>query len=173
MIKHSFFLQCGSCWAFAAAAALESRYLIKKGLNAATNNINLSEQQLVDCVRSPRTNTAGAAYNSGGCGGGWSTEAMDYVRKYNVTMETSYTPYTATNGVCKQQVLTLTGNLASSLKQNNPDPGYYAVKSSNVTALKQAIKYTPLAFYMRVEGGFQLYSGGVYSTPCTGKLPCS
>ena len=158
---------CGSCWAFAAAAALESRYLIKRGLNTTSTNINLSEQQLVDCVSSPRTNTAGTAYGSGGCGGGWSTDAFDYARKYNVTFEATY-PYTASNGVCKQRLLTVTGNLAQALKQNAPDPGYYQVKSSNVTALKQAVRYTPTAFYMRVEGGFQLYSGGVYSTPCSG-----
>ncbi|KAL4521315.1 hypothetical protein Ndes2437B_g08094 [Nannochloris sp. 'desiccata'] len=158
---------CGSCWAYAAAAALESRYLIKKGLNTTTHNINLSEQQLVDCVRSPRTSTSGAAYNSGGCSGGWSTEAMDYVRKYNVTLESTY-PYMASNGICKQRVLTSIGGLAKSLKQSTPNPGYYQAKSNNVTALKQAVRYTPVAFYMRVESGFQLYSGGVYNTPCTG-----
>ena len=35
---------CGSCWAFAANCALESLYLIKKGMN-----VSLSQQQLVDC----------------------------------------------------------------------------------------------------------------------------
>lgn len=158
---------CGSCWAFAAAAALESRYLIKKGLIAATNpSVDLAEQQLVDCVSSPRTSTTGAAYASGGCGGGWSQEALDYARKFNVTFETSY-PYTATNGVCSQRVLTPTGGSATALKQSAPNPGYYQVMPNNVTAMKAAVRYTPTVFYFRVESGFQLYSGGVYSTPCT------
>ena len=54
--------QCGSCWAFAAVAALESRYMIKKGIAASSASApDLSEQQLVDCVRSPRTDVPGAA----------------------------------------------------------------------------------------------------------------
>jgi Papain family cysteine protease len=92
---------------------------------------------------------------------------MDYVRKYNVTLEKSY-PYKATNGVCQQRPLGLAGSLATSLKQSTPNPGYYQVKPNNVTAMKQAVRYTPFAFYMRVESGFQLYSGGIYNTPCTG-----
>jgi C1A family cysteine protease len=82
-------------------------------------------------------------------------------------MEASY-PYTASNGICRQRVLTSTGGLAKSLKQSIPNPGYYQVKANNVTALKQAVRYTPLAFYMRVEGAFHLYSGGIFNTPCTG-----
>lgn len=157
---------CGSCWAFAASAALESRYLIKKGLLASSaTNIDLAEQQLVDCVKSPRTSTTGAAYNSGGCSGGWSQEAMDYVRKYNVTFEPNY-PYTATNGVCKQKALTATGAVAPALKQDVPDPGYYVVPPANLTAWKNAIQYTPAVFYFRVESPFQFYSGGVFSTSC-------
>lgn len=157
---------CGSCWAYAAAASLESRYLIKKGLLASSaTNINLAEQQLVDCVRSPRTSTTGALYNSGGCSGGWSQEAFDYARKYNVTFEPSY-PYTATNGVCKQRPLTATGAVAQSLKQDVPNPGYFTVTPNNVTALKAAVAYTPTVFYFRVENPFQFYSGGVFSTPC-------
>jgi C1A family cysteine protease len=36
---------CGSCWAFAAMGAVESLYRIKRA-----DNINLSEEQLVDCA---------------------------------------------------------------------------------------------------------------------------
>jgi C1A family cysteine protease len=35
---------CGSCWAFAATAAIEGRYAIKS-----KKSINLSEQQMIDC----------------------------------------------------------------------------------------------------------------------------
>jgi hypothetical protein len=31
---------------------------------------DLSEQQFVDCTRSPTTSSSGSTYNSGGCGGG-------------------------------------------------------------------------------------------------------
>ena len=47
--------QCGSCWAFSAASALESAHAIKSG-----KLLSFSEQQLVDCST--------ANY---GCNGGW------------------------------------------------------------------------------------------------------
>ena len=54
---------CGSCWSFAATAAFEGRYAIKKG-----SKVELSEQQMVDC------STA-----NNGCGGGWSSRALQYI----------------------------------------------------------------------------------------------
>ena len=47
--------QCGSCWAFSAAGALESAHKIKSG-----TLFSFAEQQLVDC----------STVNYG-CNGGW------------------------------------------------------------------------------------------------------
>ena len=46
------FLACGSCWAFAGAAALEGAYYIKQVLDGIPNPqfVSFSEQDLVDCV---------------------------------------------------------------------------------------------------------------------------
>lgn len=74
-------LQCGACWAFAAVAALESKYLITR-----SQQLDLSEQHMIDCV------TAAAGFSSNGCEGGWPTDALQYAVRYNTSFEESY-PY--------------------------------------------------------------------------------
>ncbi len=76
--------QCGSCWAFAATAAIEVRYAIKKG-----SKVNLSEQQMLDC--SPK----------GDCKGGWSNVAMDYVRDAGGQATATAYRYTGVKSTCK------------------------------------------------------------------------
>ena len=77
--------QCGSCWAFAATAAIETRHFLNTG-----NSVDLSEQQLVDCTYAkPRS----------GCDGGWPNDA--YKNNPKQATLASY-PYTAKgNEVCK------------------------------------------------------------------------
>lgn len=49
--------QCGSCWAFSTVGALESKSLLATG-----RMLDLSEQNLIDCVNSE------LGYGSKGCG---------------------------------------------------------------------------------------------------------
>ncbi|KAL4472446.1 hypothetical protein ABPG74_018395 [Tetrahymena malaccensis] len=77
---------CGSCWAFAVTTAVENQYSINQNLN-----INLSEQQQVDCV-----------YKRDGCQGGWFPDAYNYVQKIGLTTEDKY-PYTGQYGQCRAQ----------------------------------------------------------------------
>jgi hypothetical protein len=154
---------CGSCWAFSAVAAEESNYLIRNGKTYSSNPIDLSEQQLVDCVSAPRTDTSGAAYRSGGCSGGRSPEAFDFIRKYGVYKESKY-PYTATSGSC-----TLDFPRSMELKGKAPNPGWGRLSpSSDPGAIRTALNRQTLSHYIRVEAPFQLYNGGIFSAPCTG-----
>ena len=74
---------CGSCWAFAAISDLESSYLLN-GYDSSQGEIDLSEQQLVDC-----TNEGFFNY---GCRGGWMTNAFAYISQNSVHTELNY-PY--------------------------------------------------------------------------------
>lgn len=73
---------CGSCWAFAGIAALESA-ILKSGKSA----LDLSEQEIVSCDSS-----------SYGCSGGW--QPFEYMIKKGVGAEASF-PYQGTNARCK------------------------------------------------------------------------
>lgn len=79
---------CGSCWAFAAVAQLESLYAIKHNSTLQT----LSEQQLVDCATDGKNN---------GCDGGWMSDVFDYyTSKHAMILDANY-PYTQEQGNCK------------------------------------------------------------------------
>lgn len=73
---------CGSCWAFAAVAALEARFNIVE--NDADLDYDLSEQHLI-C-------TGGL----GDCSGGWEFRALDFFVSDGITDEATL-PYEASN----------------------------------------------------------------------------
>jgi C1A family cysteine protease len=77
--------QCGSCWAFATAGAIEGNWFNK---NQNSAKITLSTQQLVDCDSS-----------NGGCNGGWYDGALTYAQKTGLVEEKNY-PYKGEDGTC-------------------------------------------------------------------------
>ncbi|NWF76914.1 MAG: hypothetical protein HXY53_10200 [Nitrospirae bacterium] len=135
---------CGSCWAFATTAALESKELITYSYSGF--NRDLSEQIVVSC--SP----------IGGCYGGYTDIASNFLRNTGTASEICY-PYTATNGNCSN---------ACSNWQNKAHKiyewGYVATTNPTVNAIKNALYlYGPLVTSMDVYTDFFYYTSGIYS----------
>jgi C1A family cysteine protease len=76
---------CNSGYAFAGVAAMES-FLIRQG--KANTNINLSEQDIVDCSYKR------FGYQNSGCDGGEMTAVFQYFNVKDIVLENEY-PYTS------------------------------------------------------------------------------
>jgi len=135
---------CGSCWAFATAASLESATLIANF--TPDIDLNLAEQILVSC--SP----------AGDCGGGYIDVASDYILDTGLPMETCF-PYSATNGFC--------GNACMNWQESAyriAEWRWVAITSPTVSSIKNALyTYGPLVTTMSLYSDFYTYTGGVYS----------
>jgi C1A family cysteine protease len=136
---------CGSCWAFATAAALESKALIT--FNWSGTNLDLSEQIVISCG------------GAGNCNGGSPAAASGFLVNTGTNLESCY-PYTATDGSCSS---------ACPNWQNSTykiDGWSYVSGGSAPTAdaLKNAI-YTngPVIATFDVYNDFFSYHSGVYS----------
>lgn len=130
--------QCGSCWAFSTTGTVEGQHAL-----AYDNLISLSEQNLVDC-----------STRNYGCGGGWPTIAMDYIRQNGVDTERSYS-YIANDEPCKFNKT----NVGSYLNNVVMIPG------GNMTSLYSAIGLVgPISIAIDAEDDFQFYKSGIYSS---------
>jgi C1A family cysteine protease len=134
---------CGSCWAFATTAALESQVLLSN--NTPGVDLNLSEQTLVSCG------------NAGNCGGGYPSAASDYLRDLGLPVESCYS-YTATNGTCASACADWTNSSFHIAGWH-----YATTYAPTVDSLKSALAtYGPLSTTMDVYSDFFYYTSGVY-----------
>ena len=130
---------CGSCWAFCAAAALESQILISSGLEE-----DLSEQAVIAC-------------NSDGddCGGGWMEAAYDLWMDSGAVREECMPYHAVDTEACIQESCEIAAIL---------DDYYYV--GDTINDIKQAILGGPVAVAMAVCGGFGSYTSGCYEDDC-------
>ncbi|XP_020860279.2 cathepsin K isoform X1 [Phascolarctos cinereus] len=130
--------QCGSCWAFSSVGALEGQLKKKTG-----KLLNLSPQNLVDCVS-----------KNDGCGGGYMTNAFQYVQENRgIDSEDAY-PYIGQDENCMYNP---TGKAAKCR-------GYREIPEGSEKALKRAVaRVGPVAVAIDASlSSFQFYSKGVY-----------
>jgi C1A family cysteine protease len=138
---------CGSCWAFAVTAGLESQAMI--GTNG--TQVDLSEQILVSCS------------GAGSCSGGYSASASNYIRDYGLPMESCFV-YTATNNVCSNACAEWQNGTATLYKVNGWHTATTLTGAEKVQGIKNALyTYGPIVASFYVYNDFYSYRSGVYS----------
>ena len=128
---------CGSCWAFATAAAFEGNYELNHGMV-----VHVSEQQILDCD---------TKYS---CLGGW--WAFDYIKSGGgLTSAASY-PYTAIQGMCLVKPKLYREDIWGFVANNGSIP--------TVDEIKAALcSHGPIVVAVRATDAFLSYVGGVFN----------
>lgn len=127
--------KCYSCWAFAAAGALEYHYALKHNKNV----LDLSEEELISCDK-----------NSSGCGGGRPLNAFMYVQFYGIGYERDF-PYIQNVSRClkiKRSPIYVMEILH--IKRN---------EKNMAAALK---KFGPMTASLAVTDSFKNYKSGIF-----------
>jgi hypothetical protein len=131
--------QCGSCWAFGALAAMESKTLVMA--NMPEYPLDLSEQYLVSC-------------SQGSCNG-YSLNGTCSFLISGGTVDEECMPYRASDLIpCSAR--------CSDWQQRNRRLQNWTWVGNTETAIKNAVRNGPVYVGFTVYADFMAYSGGVY-----------
>jgi cathepsin L len=140
---------CGSCWAFAATATVESAVAISTGLL-----FDLSPEQIAMCASNPDH-----CGGTGGCSGATAEIAFSYLQKSEGHYEEFQYPYTSYSGTdydCQ------TSAVSEMTSPKGMIDGYVQLPENNYTALMNAIATVgPIAISVDASV-WHNYESGVY-----------
>jgi len=131
---------CGSCYAFAASAAVETLISITSD----DSPLSFSPQQIVDC-----------ANNNNGCSGGPITDSLGYAASNGLCLQADY-PYQGQKSTCKASACSVMGKTKS-----------YTNIARSQAALEAAVRIGPVVVAVNAAGQtWQTYGGGVMTSTC-------
>jgi len=153
---------CGSCWAQAATSALSDR--IKIGTKATLPDIDLATQVLLDC---------GQEYGTGGCDGGSSTAANEFMYDYGIT-DDSCAPYLAVDYAmqselpCQETMCRTCDRFGTCYAINSTK--YFVAEYSNVSGvdamMAEIYARGPIVCYIFAHSdSFENYKSGIITDP--------
>ncbi|KAM3406136.1 hypothetical protein ACQJBY_000280 [Aegilops geniculata] len=137
---------CGCCWAFAAAATVESLNKINGG-----ELVDLSVQELVDCS---------TGVFSSPCGYGFPKSALQWIKSKGGLLTEAEYPYLAKRGRCAVHDAARRIGKITGVQEVQP--------GSSESALALAVLGRPVTVQIDGSGPvLQNYKSGVYRGPCT------
>ncbi|XP_045455734.1 cathepsin K-like [Melitaea cinxia] len=140
---------CGSCWAFATAAAVEGALARTNG----ARDLDLSEQSIVDCAW---------GFRNYGCDGGFLDRVYRYVLEHGIAVEEDYGLYLEENGYCKMKNMTKIYHIK----------GFTKIPSLSVNAMKVALyKYGPVSVTINSSPIVHYANGIYYNVDCNDDGP--
>jgi len=151
---------CGSCWAFAAAATWEHSHKKVFGPFGYPENIDVSEEELVNCGKVCATGA-----DCGSCEkGGHTYRAFDHITCNRGSREGDY-PYTHKDGACQIKPKTVLAYGHNQVGTNTSFP--------TTDQIKAAINlYGAVTSYVFVGTGWYGYDGGTLNAIASGTTMC-
>uniref|UniRef100_A0ACD5ZQ79 Uncharacterized protein n=1 Tax=Avena sativa TaxID=4498 RepID=A0ACD5ZQ79_AVESA len=137
---------CACCWAFSAAATVESLNKIKGG-----ELVDLSVQELVDCISSDPFRSP--------CSTGSPDSALNWIKSKGGLVTAAEYPYVAKRGKCT--------TADGARRRIGKVTDVRSVKLRSESALAVAVLQNPVAVQIDANGEvLQSYKSGVYKGPC-------